>query len=205
MQDVIRAARTTVPAAPDGAPAEAGTTTVTEHRDQGEHDPAPPHAVDHPGRDAALTPKQRAEATRSHLQAAMPEEYVGGRTTDPATWLRTPENLTRLAKFTQEADARRRLFERAQADPDAGTEFPPPLPPTSASAQTPGPARTGDRCPDAEQEDANRPVRGRSRTSSRLGAGADRESGGSHPAREEPLPDLHEPLENYPDELPPPR
>ncbi|AEY94279.1 hypothetical protein SHJG_p1148 (plasmid) [Streptomyces hygroscopicus subsp. jinggangensis 5008] len=41
----------------------------------------------------------------------MPEEYLEGRTTDPATWLRTPENLVRLAAFTHRANARRRAFE----------------------------------------------------------------------------------------------
>ncbi|MFD8715547.1 hypothetical protein ACFV07_34540 [Streptomyces anulatus] len=34
----------------------------------------------------------------------MPEEYLEGRTTDPATWLRTPENLEVLA-----ANARRAI------------------------------------------------------------------------------------------------
>ncbi|MFC8795792.1 hypothetical protein [Streptomyces cinereoruber] len=123
VQNAIRAARTTAPTAPtapDGAPAAAGTTTVTEHRDQEEHDPAPPHAVDHPGRDTALTPKQRAEATQAHLQAAMLEEYLEGRTTDAGTWLRTPENLERLAAFTRVADARRRAYEdnKPPAAPD---------------------------------------------------------------------------------------
>ncbi|MFF9431920.1 MobF family relaxase [Streptomyces sp. NPDC014746] len=126
VRNAIRAARTAVPAAPDGAPATAGTTVLTEHRDLDEHDQAPPHAVDHPGRVAALTPKQRAEATQAHLRAAMPEAYLGGRTTDPATWLQTPENLTRLAKFTQEANARRRLFERPQPDSDAAPDTPTP-------------------------------------------------------------------------------
>lgn len=41
----------------------------------------------------------------------MPEEHLEGRTTDPATWLRTPENLERLAVFTRTANARRRAFE----------------------------------------------------------------------------------------------
>ncbi|MFI7291896.1 hypothetical protein ACIBRY_35440 [Streptomyces anulatus] len=36
------------------------TTTLAEHRTQDEHDQEPPHTVDRPGRDAALTPKQRA-------------------------------------------------------------------------------------------------------------------------------------------------
>ncbi|MFJ6513925.1 hypothetical protein ACIQMO_19400 [Streptomyces sp. NPDC091406] len=63
-------------------------TLPTGQADDRHHDPAsaPPHVVDHPGRDAALTPAQRAAA--AHEQAAMPEEYVGGRTTDPASWLR---------------------------------------------------------------------------------------------------------------------
>lgn len=41
----------------------------------------------------------------------MPQEYLEGRTTDPATWVRTPENLERLAAFTRAADARRRAIE----------------------------------------------------------------------------------------------
>jgi conjugative relaxase-like TrwC/TraI family protein len=67
-----------------------------------------PHAVDRPGRDAARTPAQRAANVHAHQQAAMPEEYLQGRTTDPATWVRTPENLDRLAAFTREATTRRR-------------------------------------------------------------------------------------------------
>jgi conjugative relaxase-like TrwC/TraI family protein len=42
-------------------------------------------------------------------QAAMPE-LLEGRTTDPATWMRTPENLGRLAVLIREADARRRVI-----------------------------------------------------------------------------------------------
>ncbi|MEU0854066.1 hypothetical protein ACFY5K_18590 [Streptomyces griseofuscus] len=38
----------------------------------------------------------------------MPEEHLEGRTTDPATWPRTPENLDRLASFTRADDTRRR-------------------------------------------------------------------------------------------------
>lgn len=126
VQNAIRVARTAAPAVSGGAPAATGAATLTGHHDQGERDPAPPHAVDPPGREAALTPKQRAEATQAHLQAAMPEEYLDGRTTDAATWLRTPENLARFAKFTLEADARRRLLERTQPDPEAGTDTPAP-------------------------------------------------------------------------------
>ncbi|MFF1270514.1 hypothetical protein ACFVZE_32265 [Streptomyces anulatus] len=40
----------------------------------------------------------------------MPEEYLEGRTTDPETWVRTPENLERFAAFTREANARRRAI-----------------------------------------------------------------------------------------------
>ncbi|MEY7977225.1 hypothetical protein AB8O53_12995, partial [Streptomyces pilosus] len=72
--------------------------THDQHHDQAS---APPHAVDHPGRDAALTPAQRAAAVHAHQQAAMPEECLGGRTTDAGTWLRTPKNLERLAAFTR--------------------------------------------------------------------------------------------------------
>ncbi|MEU5958726.1 hypothetical protein [Streptomyces sp. NPDC047525] len=67
-----------------------------------------PHGVDHSGRDAALTRAQKAAAVHDHQQAAMPEEHLEGRTTDAATWLRTPESLDRLAAFTREAEARRR-------------------------------------------------------------------------------------------------
>ncbi|MCX5166347.1 hypothetical protein OOK39_45845 [Streptomyces sp. NBC_00264] len=41
----------------------------------------------------------------------MPEEYLEVRTTDPATWMPTPENLERLAAFTRVAAARRRAIE----------------------------------------------------------------------------------------------
>lgn len=41
----------------------------------------------------------------------MPEEYLEGRTTDPATWMRTPENLARFAAFEREANASRRAVE----------------------------------------------------------------------------------------------
>ncbi|MEU9439091.1 hypothetical protein [Streptomyces sp. NPDC048252] len=53
----------------------------------------------------------------THQQAAMPEEYLGSRTTDPATWMHTPENLKRPAAFTGEEDARRRAL--AEWKPDS--------------------------------------------------------------------------------------
>ncbi|MFD8820984.1 MobF family relaxase [Streptomyces sp. NPDC059605] len=75
---------------------------------------AAPHAVAHPDRAAALTPAQRAAAIQAHQQAAMPEEYLEGRTTDAATWLRTPQNLARLAALTQAAEARSRIVAGGQ-------------------------------------------------------------------------------------------
>ncbi|MFE8965089.1 MobF family relaxase [Streptomyces iakyrus] len=101
VQNAIRAAtRPTPAAAPDDAPA--ATTSDA------------PHAVDHPGRDAALTPAQRATAIQAHPQAAMPQEYAEGRTTDPVTWMRTPQNLERLAAITRAANARRRAIEEGE-------------------------------------------------------------------------------------------
>jgi conjugative relaxase-like TrwC/TraI family protein len=93
VQNAIRAARTRQAATP------------------ADHHTDPPHGVDHPGRDAALTPAQRAAAVHAQQQAAMPEEYLEGRTTDPETWMRTPANLERLAAITRGADARRRAIE----------------------------------------------------------------------------------------------
>ncbi|MCX4970914.1 hypothetical protein OHA98_40505 [Streptomyces sp. NBC_00654] len=109
VQNAIRAARPAPAGAQDDAPA--ATTSAAAHTDDHHHDQTsdPPHAVDHPGRDVTLTPAQRAAAVQAHQQAAMPEEYLEGRTTDPATWLRTPENLDRLAAFTRVANARRAM------------------------------------------------------------------------------------------------
>ncbi|MFD7135200.1 MobF family relaxase [Streptomyces sp. NPDC059894] len=106
LQNAIRDARIL---AALGGEAPAATTSAAagavDHQDQ-----AAPHGVDHPGRDAALTPAQRAAAVHVHQQAAMPEEYLEGRTTDPATWLYTPKNLALLAAFTQASEARGRLI-----------------------------------------------------------------------------------------------
>ncbi|OKI53076.1 hypothetical protein AMK17_25630 [Streptomyces sp. CB00072] len=115
VQNAIRAARPT-PAAQDDAPA----ATTAAHSGDHQHDLTSdaPHAVDRTGRDAALTPAQRAAAIHSHQQAAMPKEYLEGRTTDPETWLRTPENLDRLAAITRESNVRRRAI--------AGGETPAP-------------------------------------------------------------------------------
>ncbi|MFE5199025.1 MobF family relaxase [Streptomyces sp. NPDC056601] len=105
LQNAIRAARTAPAAGRDRTPA------------------ATAHAVDHLDSDVAFTPAKRAAAVHSHQQAAMPE-LLEGRTTNPATWLRTPENLNRLAAFTREADARRRAIEdrKIQAPADAPTD-----------------------------------------------------------------------------------
>ncbi|MGW5067144.1 MobF family relaxase [Streptomyces cyaneofuscatus] len=106
LQNAIRDARIL---AALGGEAPAATTSAAagavDYQDQ-----AAPHAVDHPDRDAALTPAQRAAAVHAHQQAAMPEEYLDGRTTDPATWLYTPKNLALLAAFTQASEARARLI-----------------------------------------------------------------------------------------------
>uniref|UniRef100_UPI002F912E1D MobF family relaxase n=1 Tax=Streptomyces sp. NBC_01562 TaxID=2975879 RepID=UPI002F912E1D len=96
LQNAIRAALTAPPAVRDEAP-------------------AAPHAVDHPGRDAAPTPAQRAAAIQAHQQAAMPQEYLEGRTTDPATWATSPQNLARIAAITHASEARGRTVEE-QAD-----------------------------------------------------------------------------------------
>ncbi|WP_327166804.1 MobF family relaxase [Streptomyces zaomyceticus] len=145
VQKAIRAARTTLPTMPAGAPAETGTATLTEGTVLGEHDPAPPHAVDHSDRGVALTPKRRADAVHTHQQAAMPQEHLEGRTTDPATWLRTPENLARLAKFNLDADARRRLLERTQPDPEADAAAPAPV--DQRQHRVPGPGQGGGAAP----------------------------------------------------------
>ena len=119
VQNAIRAARTPPAAARDDA--QAATESAAAHAED-QHDQASdaPHAVDHPGRDAALTPAQRAAAIQTHQQAAMPEAYLEGRTTDPATWMRTPKNLERFAAFTHAADARRRAIEEGEVPaPDA--------------------------------------------------------------------------------------
>ncbi|MFB9608600.1 MobF family relaxase [Streptomyces roseofulvus] len=122
LQNAIRDARTAPPAR-DGAPA--ATASAPTHTGDHHHDQAAtaPHAVDHPDRAAALTPAQRAAAVHAHQQAAMPEEYLEGRTTDPATWLHTPKNLARLAAFTQAAEARARTIadgaQPQQPAPDA--------------------------------------------------------------------------------------
>lgn len=108
LQNAIRTARAAPAAVRDGAPA--ATASATGRADDHNHDQAAPHAVVHPDRDAAFTPGQRAAAVHAHQQAAMPEEYLEGRTTDPATWLHTPENLDRLAAVTREANARRRAI-----------------------------------------------------------------------------------------------
>ncbi|MFE4177182.1 MobF family relaxase [Streptomyces sp. NPDC056909] len=102
VRNAIRTARTAA-VGRDGAPA--ATASAAAHTDDQPSDL--PHAVDRLGRDAALTPAQRAAAVQAHQQAAMPEEYLEGRTTDPASWLRTPEALKRLAALTRQADARR--------------------------------------------------------------------------------------------------
>ncbi|MFF8918154.1 hypothetical protein ACF08M_33840 [Streptomyces sp. NPDC015032] len=57
----------------------------------------------------------------AHQQAAMPELLEG----DPATWLRTPKNLDRLAALTRAAEARRRATaDRPQPEQPSDTASP---------------------------------------------------------------------------------
>jgi hypothetical protein len=105
----------------------------------------------------ALTPAQRAAAVQDHQQAAMPEKYLGGRTTDPATWLRTPENLERLAAFTRTANARRCAMRRGRFWPRLPTRPERPTGAarsTSSGASSPAPAKAK-----ASSRDAPRTVR----------------------------------------------
>ncbi|MEE1928812.1 hypothetical protein V1J52_11535 [Streptomyces sp. TRM 70351] len=110
LQNAIRAALTTPPAR-GAAPA----ATAPAEPPTGEHDQVAPHGVGHPGRAAARTPARRAAAVHAHQQAAMPQEYLEGRTTDPATWMTSPQNLARIAALTRAAQARSRTVEE-QAD-----------------------------------------------------------------------------------------
>ncbi|MER5886945.1 MobF family relaxase [Streptomyces sp. NPDC001941] len=116
VRNAIHTARTAPPEPTDApaTPPSATTLIFDEHHDPASVPPPPPHAVDHPDRDADLTPAQQAAATLAHLHAAMPDEYLAGRTTDAATWLRTPKNLERLAALTRAADARRRAYEETE-------------------------------------------------------------------------------------------
>lgn len=115
MQNAIRDARIRSDTATANGATTSAVSAPADHRDVEGGTTSAPHTVDHPGRGAALTPAQRAAAVQAHQQAAMPEEYLEGRTTDPATWLRTPENLDRLAAFTRTADTRRRAMEDPKA------------------------------------------------------------------------------------------
>ncbi|MEU0030901.1 hypothetical protein [Streptomyces sp. NPDC006335] len=53
----------------------------------------------------------------------MPQEYLEGRTTDPATWM-TPQNLARIAAHTRAAEARGRMVEE-QVDQTKQTQLAP--------------------------------------------------------------------------------
>ncbi|MFD3847943.1 MobF family relaxase [Streptomyces microflavus] len=111
LQNAIRTALTAPPAR-DEAPAATASAAPPPASD---HDQAAPHSVDHPGRAAAQTPAQRAADIHAHQQAAMPQEYLEGRTTDPETWITSPQNLAHLAALTRAAEARGRTVEE-QAD-----------------------------------------------------------------------------------------
>ncbi|MBK3521118.1 relaxase domain-containing protein [Streptomyces sp. MBT70] len=94
------------PGAPRTAGAPRRALVVAVLRDFDNRDGFPPPARPLPGPEPRAAPgrgrragvgRQRAVAIHAHQQAAMPEEYLEDRTTDPATWLRTPENLERRA------------------------------------------------------------------------------------------------------------
>lgn len=51
-------------------------------------------------------------------------ELLEGRTTDPATWMHTPENLARFAAFKLEADARGRAVAEQQSEQPEQPEQP---------------------------------------------------------------------------------
>ncbi|MEU5085008.1 MULTISPECIES: hypothetical protein [Streptomyces] len=92
VQNAIRDARIRADTATANEATTSAVSAPADHRDLEGETASAPHTVDHPGRAAALTPVQRAAAVQAHQQAVMPEEYLEGRTTDPATWLRTPSS-----------------------------------------------------------------------------------------------------------------
>ncbi|MFC9602517.1 hypothetical protein ACFTTN_03535 [Streptomyces niveus] len=122
LQNAIRATRAAPPATRDEATAATASAAALTHDHHHDQAATVPHAVDHPERDATLTPAQRAAAVHAHQQAAMPEE-LEGRTTDPATWANSPKNLARFAAYAKAADARRRAVEdHAQRAPAPATD-----------------------------------------------------------------------------------
>jgi hypothetical protein len=64
---------------------------------------------------AATDPENPVTETDAAVEPAPePDE---GRTTDPETWMRSPENLARFAAFLRESDARaRNVLEREQRE-----------------------------------------------------------------------------------------
>lgn len=114
LQNAIRAGRTAPAASRDEAPAATGSAAAHAGEHDHHDDQAAPHAVDHLDRDAAaVTPARRAAAVHAHQQAAMPE-MLEGRTTDPATWVHSPQNLSRLAAFERDAARRRDAMEEPE-------------------------------------------------------------------------------------------
>ncbi|MCX5207624.1 relaxase domain-containing protein [Streptomyces sp. NBC_00237] len=150
LQNAIRAALTAPPAVRDGAPTATSKASRPVDDHHGHDDQTAPHAVDHPGRDAARTPAQHAATIHAHQQAAMPQEYLEGRTTDPATWMTSPQNLARIAAHTRAAEARsRQVEEKARGVEQAKQPEPSADPgsqqhhPTAQPDQSRGPGRAG--------------------------------------------------------------
>lgn len=91
----------------------------------------------------------------------MPQEYLEGRTTDPATWVTSPQNLARIAAITYAAEARgRTVEERADQTRQAGqAQQAPAADPGSPQQRPPRRSRTraGEREDQAAEGDRSPP------------------------------------------------
>ncbi|MBB4903642.1 hypothetical protein [Streptomyces griseomycini] len=68
-----------------------------------------------------------------HQQAAMPQEYLEGRTTDRVTWMRTPANLARLATIIRAIEDREPSALDADPHPQEHEQHPQPGPARASS------------------------------------------------------------------------
>ncbi|MER5466395.1 hypothetical protein ABT010_38310 [Streptomyces sp. NPDC002668] len=103
----------------DQAPAVAPTPAQRAAAVAAHQQAAMPKQLLPPAPQADPDPQEPAPEPESGPEVAPePEHEAGeeaGRTTDPGTWMRSPENLERLAAFTREAAARSRgILEREQ-------------------------------------------------------------------------------------------
>ncbi|MEN8651729.1 hypothetical protein ABCR94_14150 [Streptomyces sp. 21So2-11] len=67
----------------------------------------------------------------------MPQEYLEGRTTDPETWITSPQNLARIAAHTRAAEARGRMVEEQAQRVDQAKEPAPAADPGSQQQRHP--------------------------------------------------------------------